>query len=305
MESVAMVIAIVIYAFSRSAQGVAIGQFTEGIREAGFWATARTDVIKAGQRREAAKSLAYFAGLRQLADGFGRFSVGFLVFYFSFQTSLTFLFILSLLMLILVFTINKNPFKRLPRDKEVIKKIFHRRSKKFWYNAFGLTAQQIIPNILLAFLLPLYAYSFLGFDYYATAAVVAVFSLVTAAANLAALKLRMGLNSLLFFTLMKVPAFVLIPFVGPDIMPLVIVLAIGSGCGNILSEYVLTSQVSRLKDISTEIGVIYLPLRVSEFLFMSVGGLVILIHGYDLLFYACGLLTVIYVLFAKGVLKKA
>jgi len=307
LESFAMLIAIAVYAFTRSAQGAAIAQFTEGVREASFWATARTDVITSGARREAARALAYFAGLRQLADGAGRIGVGFMILYLSFMNTFSVLFALSLVLLVMVFTINKDPFKRLPKNSEVMRKIFRRRSDGFWYNAFGLATQQMIPNMLLMFLLPLYAYTVLGFDYYGTAAVVAVYSVVMAVANLAALRAGFGARSLLLITLISAPAFLLLPFTGHSLgltLAVVFILGVGGGTGNILAEYILCDEVSRRRDLSTEISVTFFPLRISEFLFLALGGLVISSQGYGPLLLLCSVLTFIFVVYARGELKN-
>ena len=76
------------------------------------------------------------------------------------------------------------------------------------------------------------------------------------------------------------PALALFPFAGKDILPLLVLLAFGTGCSNIVAEYILVDQVYRSKDVSTEIGVLYIPLRLAEFLFLSLGGLVIADFGY-------------------------
>ncbi|MBU0533136.1 MFS transporter [Candidatus Micrarchaeota archaeon] len=303
LESVAMIAAILIYSLSRSAPGFALGSFTEGVRDAGFWATARTDIKHANGKRDFGNALAYFVGIRHLADGFGRISIGILIVYLSFQTSFFLLFVLSLIMFGLLLTINKNPFRKFPGTKIILKKIFHKRSWCFWHNSLGLTTQQVIPNVLLTFILPLYLYSNLQLNYLTTAIVIGLYSLITALANLAVLKLRLSINKLLLLVLFMVPAFLFIPYLGANPLLAIVVLGIGSGCGNILSEYILSDKLKNCKNLSTEIGITFIPLRISEFLFMFLGGLVILAFGYEPLFYVCALLTVIYVIYAKEVLK--
>ena len=77
LESVAMIGAIVIYTLSRSAMAFAFAEFTEGVRDAGFWATVRTDVADANHKKGLGRSFALLIGLRQFADGLGRVSIGF------------------------------------------------------------------------------------------------------------------------------------------------------------------------------------------------------------------------------------
>ncbi|GEM_PF-2465995 len=304
LESIATIAAIMIYVFSSSARGFAVAQFGEAVRDAGFWATARTDIVRANGKKHLDRAFAYLIGIRQLADGFGRIAIGFLILYFSFQVSFYIMFVLSLLMLVLILTINKNPFCGFPIAKILVKKIFHKRSKTFWVDSFGIAMQQLVPAVLMAFLLPLYVYSVLDFGYSGTAAVLAVFSIVTAAANLLAVKYNFSKYTLLFSVLMIVPALILIPYLGELIIIPVLVIGIGTGCGNILTERLVSKDVSRSKNISTEVGAIYFPYMVLASLFIGFGGLAIENWGYLSMFYLCAFIMLYYVIYVRTLLKR-
>lgn len=304
LESIAAIAAILIYILSNSARGFALAQFGEAVRDAGFWATARTDIVAANGKDHLDRAFAYLIGIRQLADGFGRISIGFFIFYFSFQTSFYLMFGLSVVMLGLVLTINKNPFHGFPIAKILVKKIFHKRSKTFWVDSFGIAMQQLVPSVLMAFLLPLYVYTVLDFGYSGTAAVLAIFSLVTAAANLLAVKYNFSKSTLLFSVLMSVPALVLIPYLQELIIVPVVVIGISSGCGNLLSERLVCKDVSRKKNISTEVGAIYFPYMVLASLFIGFGGLAIENWGYLSMFYLCAFIMLYYVIYVRALFKR-
>ncbi len=304
LESLATIVAISIYAFTRSARMFAVAQFSEGIRDAGFWATARTDVMKVSSKKDVTTACAYMVGLRQFADALGRISVGLLIIYFSFTVSFYFLLALSFVMLVLILTINKNPFKNFIVSDLIVRKIMHRRSKTFWQHSFLLAIQHTVPGVLMVFLLPVYLYSELGLDYYGTASMLAIFSLVIAASNLTAAKLRLKTATLLFFVFLMVPALILFTHSGKLAFIPIIVLAIGTGCGNILAERLVSHDVSKHKDISTEVGVIYFPLMFLQFLFISLGGVAVEAWGYLPIFYLLGFMILFNLIHAREVFSR-
>jgi MFS family permease len=305
VESLATIVAIAIYALSESAQMFAVAQFSEGVREAGFWATARTDIILNKGKEKMERAFAYLLGFRLFADGMGRVAIGIIIIYLSFQTSLALLFMISIIMLVIMLTINKNPYKGFPVESVVIKRIFHKRSRHFWYHSLGIGLQQVIPAVLLAFLLPLYLYSHLGFDYQTTGALLAVFSLLTGAANLLLVKYGVSTSAILFIVLMMVPALVLAPYAGDAVLAPIIVMALGSGAGNILSERMVANEVEKRKDKATEISTLQFPFMVGQFIFIALGGAVIAAWGFMPVFILCAFITLYFVVYAQHIFKKA
>lgn len=67
LESIAALAAIIIYALSSSARAFAVAQLGEGVRDAGFWATARTDALDINGKKHLADVFGLLVGLRQLA----------------------------------------------------------------------------------------------------------------------------------------------------------------------------------------------------------------------------------------------
>ncbi|MBD3210803.1 MFS transporter [Candidatus Micrarchaeota archaeon] len=303
LESLATLFAIAIYALSRSAQAFAVAQFSEGVRDASFWATARVDVIHAAGKRHIDRAFAYLVGLRQLADGIGRVSVGVILLFFSFKMSFVFLFFLSLVMLVLILTINKNPFHRFPVSRLVVKRIFHRRPRHFWHHAFGVALHKVTPYVLLFFFLPLYLYTQLGFDYYATASVLAVFSLMIAVSNLLAVRMNLSMHAILFLLFLSVPALILLPLMGDEVLLPVIMISVGSGAGNLLTEKLICRETSGKKNPSTEISVLYFPAMLIQFLIMAIGGVFVSVFGFVPVFSFFAFVTLYYILYAQEVFR--
>ncbi|MFH1685255.1 MAG: MFS transporter [Candidatus Micrarchaeota archaeon] len=301
--SIANMLAIVIYSLTASSIGFIAGTMVEGVRNSGFWAISRTEVLFHNGKDKAANLLAYFGGVRQVADGFGRLSVGFLIAFLTFQKSFILLFALSFVMFVLIVSLNKWKLGNIAINKKMVKRILNNRPRSFWFNALGLTSMSITSNMLLAFLLPLYAYSHLGFSYEETGLMVALFSLLTGIIMMLVLKKHISGKKLMSATALMVPALIVFPFIGSNIIYLVFLLAIGNGCSIVLSEYILADAVSSSDEISTDIGLIYMPLRIAEFVFLFLGGFVIVSLGYAPLFFICSLCVLFFLLFARNHFK--
>lgn len=298
LESVATIASIAIYILSRSARAFAVAQVGEGVRDAGFWATARTDIIQINGKKHLAEVFALLVGLRQLADGLGRLAVGILLLFFTFSQTFELLFILSLLMLVMILTINKNPFKGFPSARMLLRKIFHRRSHIFWHDAWGLALQQAVPGTFVTFILPVYLFASLGMSALDTSVIIAVFTLILAISNMFSIKFRASPSAMVFMSLLMVPAYALLPHFKENILIPLVLIAIGTGCGYVLSEKLVSRDVRRSRNVSTEIGVIYLPYMFIQFLMILLSGIAVEMFGYANVFNFFAAATLYYVLYA-------
>lgn len=298
LESVALIAAVLIYSLSRSARAFAVAQFGEGVRDAGFWATVRTDLAQANGKRHLADVFALLVGLRQLSDSLGRAAVGVMLLFLSFQLSFEIIFILSLAMFALLLSINKNPFKGFPTSRLLLKKIFHRRPHLFWHHAMGIALQQAVPSAFITFILPVYLYTQLGRDFFEISLMIAIFALALAITNISAIKFHMSKSAKIFSVFLMVPGFTMLPLFGHDpVIPLLLI-AIGAGCGNVLTENLVSRDVRRSRNISTEVSVIYLPYMACYFLLILFGGVAVEMFGFQPVFYFFSAVMLYYVIYA-------
>ena len=84
---------------------------------------------------------------------------------------------------------------------------------------------------------------------------------------------------------------------------LVIVLAMGNGESMIVAEYILADSVKESEEISTDIGLIYMPLRLAEFIFLFCAGFIIAGFGYAPLFIVCAACVGFFIIFARKYFK--
>lgn len=177
-----------------------------------------------------------------------------------------------------------------------ILRIFKRRPRTFWYAAILQMLVWLPFNALLCFLIPVYLVAGLGMGYAETGILLALLSLAIGASAVLSMKWQLHKGALLALTMLAAPALVILPFTGHDLLLPLLVLSVAIGASNIIAEYILVDQVFRSKDVSTDIGVLYGPLKAAEFVFLSLGGVVISWFGYLPLFIICGLCMALFVL---------
>ncbi len=295
------VIAILVYMVSGSPLLFALGVLAEGIRASAFWAVVRTEVMESEGVGDVRETLTRFSNYRQLADGIARLSIGFLIAVLSFLGAFGFLLALSLALAAIV--LPKVRWASKPMGRAEIARIFHGRPRTFWYSALLQMLIWLAYNMMTGFLLPVYLTKSLGLPYEETGILMAVLSIATGATSIALMRMDISKRTLIALSLVSVPALALFPFAGSGILPLLALLAFGTGCSNIVAEYILADQVYRSKDVSTEIGVLYVPLRIGEFLFLSLGGLLISAYGYVPPFAILAASAALFVAFGRSVIR--
>lgn len=302
--ALANLVSIAAFGLASSPIGFAFGKVAESVRASGFWAIIRTDTISLnGKSGGAGRALAYFGSLRELADGAGRLAVGFMLAYLSFNGSFIAMFALSVALLLFAMSFRNGKNSSFSADRKIIERIARPRPGRFWYDSAVLTFLPLCMNLLIGFLLPLYCISALGFSYEETGFMLAIISVTAGIMMLASLRMRLSGRWMFMLTLLMLPALLLFPFAGKNVLPLVVLIALGYGCGTVLCEWLLADLAAKSSDISTDIGLIYVPLRVGEFVSFIVGGLVISAFGFAPLFYGCAILVGLFVVFAKGYAK--
>ncbi len=285
LYGIANLIAIELYLLFVTPFGFVAATLLEGVRTAGFWAIARTDVLSTAGIGEVGPILARFSNLRQLADGLGRVAAGFIIAYLAFGGALAVMLALSLGLLALIVSSNGDGALGFRVGRSTFSHIFKRHTGRFWHNSLLQLLVWLPYNMLGGFLIPLYLISSLRLPYEQVGLILALISLASAAFALIFVRLGLSNRTLMLMMLFSVPALVLIPLLGAEGLPLLALVAIAFGCGNIVGEYILVDVVFRSRDVSADIGVLYAPLKAAEFLFLFFGGMVISAFGYAPLFY--------------------
>lgn len=282
---------VLIYMFWPSSPGFFLAGIAGGVHSSAFWAVVRTDPLNS-HPSDPAKALATLAVVRQLADGIARLSIGVMLTYLAFQG--TFGLMLALAVAFGAFLFLSPPKISVPAAAPVLEHIFHRRPATFWQASAILMLLWLSVNTLSGFLLPVYFVKGAGMSYDQAGFLLALLSLATAILALLSMRWNLDKQALSLAVGMAAPALVAIPFLPLYLLPLLLVVAFSSGCANIITEYILADQVYRSKNPSADIGAIFVPLKVAEFILLSASGFMIASFGFGSVFAACALFLAIF-----------
>ncbi|MDD5172480.1 MAG: MFS transporter, partial [Candidatus ainarchaeum sp.] len=296
--SASNLVAIALYALVISPLGFAAANLAEGVRASGFWAITRTEVLQRNGDGDAGRVLAHFSNMRQLADGAGRLFIGFILAWLAFQGSFILFFALSLILLVLVLSVERGKVQDLHVGISNIQRIFKPRPKTFWQAAILQALVWLPYNMLIGFVIPVYFVAGLGLSYMETGGLLAILSLAIGGSAVLSMRWHLHKRTLLLLTLLAVPAIAVLPFAGANVLLLLLVVSLSMGASSIIAEYILADQIYRSRDVSTDIGMLYAPLKVAEFTFLGLGGLVIAQFGYAPLFFVCALSIGLFALLA-------
>lgn len=282
---------VLIYLLWPASPGFFLAGIAGGVHSSAFWAVVRTDPLNS-HPSDPAKALATLAVVRQLVDGIARLSIGVMLTCLAFQGTFGLMLALAVAFGALLFL--SPPKISVPAPAPVLKHIFHRRPATFWQASAILTLLWLSINTLPGFLLPVYLVKGVGMSYEQAGFLLAMFSLATAALAVLSMRWNMDKQALSLAVGLSAPALVAIPFLPLYLLPLLLVVAFSSGCANIITEYILADQVYRSKNPSTDIGAIFVPLKLAEFLLLSASGFMIASFGFGSVFAACALFLAIF-----------
>lgn len=303
LSSCSNAVSIIIYAVANSPLFFGIGIVIEGIRNASFWAVVRTDIIQ-NTKNNIGDALAKYAFIRQLFDGFARVFAGIIIAYFAFVGSFFILFILSLIYIFIVFkSKNTKPVKKYEKTS-FFERIFKKRSFVFWHAALLELFFFLASNTLLVLLLPLYLKSGLNFSYEETGIMLAIFSIAIATGAFLSMKWHLNKRNLIIATFSMVPLLLILPYFIEETILILVLIAFANGCGYVVIEYIVMDQVYRSKDISTDLGVLFAPLKFGEFILFALSGIIISLFGFGAMFFICALSISLFVVFGLLSIKK-
>jgi MFS family permease len=278
-------------------------KFFEGLLHSGIWSVNRTEIIQSYGKRQAERQLALHQGVRYFADAAGRLGAGLLILYLGFQYSFLALSAVGVIFLVIALLSLGKSLKPLKEDKGFIKRIFEPKSGRFWRLSFHLLFLALAADMLFMFIIPVFAATELLLGPAEVGAVLAILSLGAGAASLALVQHNIGKSVLFALTFlgMALPI-MLLPFSGSGILfwLSILVLSIGLGSSFVLYEEILGHAMKNHKNISTDIGLVHIPLRAGEFLFLASAGFMVSFLGWAPLFFLCSLLVIAFVVFARN-----
>ncbi|MFA5050382.1 MAG: MFS transporter [Candidatus Micrarchaeia archaeon] len=303
LSSCSNAISIIVYAIANSPLFFGLGIIIEGIRNASFWAVARTDIIH-NTKEHLEEALARYAFIRQLFDGLARVFAGVFITYLAFEGSFLLLFILSIAYMLLTMKSKNLKMQKRYEKMHFLDRIFKKRSFVFWHASLLELFFFLASNTLLVLLLPLYLKAGMNFSYEETGVMLAIFSLAIATGAFVSMRWHLNKRGLIIVTFGMVPLLVLLPYFTSETILILVLIALANGCGYVVVEYIVMDQIYRSKDISTDLGVLFAPLKLGEFILFALSGVIINRFGFGAMFFICALSMALFVIFGLLALRK-
>ena len=283
-----------------------LGNVGEGLRNAGFWAVVRTEAMEEEKNNQSLASVfVHYSNLRQVGEGVGKILAAVILALVGFVHSFEIILTSSVALLLINLNIAQKINTPKSGNQKILDRILSPRSSTFWFSSLLQMFVWLPYNATSYFILPLYLHSYLGFSYEQTGLYLAAYILGVGIVASALRYLKFDMKKLYFLTSLIFVGFVAMPFFGSMVFIPIILISIGNGCSNIIAEYILSDQILRSRDVSTDIGLVYVPLKIFEFLFYLLGGLMISYLGYWFLFALCALSIALFMAFSRKVVLQS
>ena len=305
-NAVSQTIAIAIYWIATTPLMFAVGRLMDGVRNSAFWAVNRAEIFKTSDSAKVEKNSIKLMGIRSVGDAAGRIAIGLVVMYISFQNAY---FGLGVIGLGLFYLASKVPHEGHSGKKLMdgfAERIMKPRKRDFWLASVPLMFFGAIDYALFVFILPVYMNGVLKMDYFAVGSAMAwISTLFAAAVFLATTKhVKMRLNLLLTLALGALPLAMIFFADQLAFIVLISLFAIGWGMGNASYERIFVWATGKGKHVSTEGGVLMIPQRIAEVIFVAGAGAIAGAFGFEMVFILSSAITIIYVVIGLKFAKK-
>lgn len=295
-----------IYYFSTSLPFFAVGKLVEALRESSYWAVSRTAIYNLSPKSAGVNATSNNAVI-WLATAFGGAMAGAGIAYLGFSTSLLILTLVSLSLgipaVMLWKTTKKTPMSKTQRLFEPL----HPRGRPriFWLVSIALMFNTLAIYPMINLLLPVFMSEQLGYSYLNIGLLFMLYNAISAITTWITLKNALNFHRATALTIISVVASVLLAPSGFFFPALLLALAFVRGYGVGFFEHIVIKVAKDSKNLSIDIGLLHVPMRLAEFSSILSAGFLAQAIGYAPLFMATGILFGVYSFLSLYILKRS
>jgi predicted MFS family arabinose efflux permease len=294
-----------IYAIANSTPFFLFGKMIEAVKESSYWSVNRTAIFSLSPKtkeKEATKNSAVLA----LATATGSAIAGIGISYFGFSFAI-FLFLFASFIIGIPASLLWRIPKRESESKACkVKDLLNplNRGRMFWFVSLILLFFSIARYPLLYLILPVFMVQELGYGYITIGLMYMFYNLFSSAVTFAALRTSLNAKRAIFQSSLAIFAtFLVSNFLG--YFPLLfLVLAISEGLCMGFFESIIAKTTKKSVCISVDIGLLHIPMRISEFLSILYAGFIAESVGYMPVFVLSGIFFFIFSISSWYFLKK-
>jgi MFS family permease len=303
-NSPATLVSTAIYFLANSTPVFLIGKVAEGFREASYWSVNRTAIFHFSPKREGDEATRTNA-IIWLSTAVGSAVAGVGIAYGGFSLTLVFLMFASALLFFpagLLWRAGKTSLK--PKAQSLFEMFDPRgKGRTFWAGSLVLMFNGLALYPLITLLLPVFMDQQLGYDYVLIGLLFTFFNLVAAATTLLSLKLALSTKRAVIVAASGFAVLLVLANSGLFFPVLLCVLAFLRGFSIAFFEHVVANVVKNSRNVSVDIGLLHVPMRLASFVSVLAAGFLVQLVGYTPVFALLGLFFVFFALFSVYVLK--
>jgi MFS family permease len=283
----------------------ALGKLVEALRESSYWAVSRTAIYHLSPHR-AGHEATKMNGIIWLGMALGGGMAGLGIEYFGFSHSLLLLTIVALAIGVPALLLwRRGGTTPISKTKHFENPLNPRgRPRLFWLASVAVMFNSLATYPLVNLLLPIFMSEKLGYSYIAIGVLFMLYYAMSAAATWISVEQRLDWKRALALTLVSVVASVFLSGSGFIFPAALLTLAFVRGYGVGYFEHTVLKVAKDSKNVSLDIGMLHVPMRLAEFSSLIAGGLIAQTLGYEPVFIACGAFMGVHVFMSLYVITR-
>jgi MFS family permease len=294
-----------IYAVANSTSFFLFGKIIEAVKESSYWGVNRTAIFSLSpnkKEKEATRNSAILA----LATAIGSAAAGIGIAYFGFSIAISFFIIASFIIGLPAILLWRTPKQKSESKTCKVKDLLNskNRGRKFWFVSFILLFFSLARYPLLYLLLPIFMVQELGYSYITIGIAYMLYNLISSSVTFVALKTSLGLKRVIFQSSIAIFASFLLSNSLGYFLVLFLFLAVAEGLGMGFFESIIAKSTKKSICISVDIGLLHIPMRLSEFFSILYAGFIAQSIGYMPIFVLSGIFFSIFSISSWYFLKK-
>ena len=293
----------IIYYFASSLPAFAFGKFVESLRESSYWAVSRTAIYHLSPKKagnEATKNNATI----WIATAFGGGAAGLGIASLGFNSTIAVLAIISTGIGIPAFMLWKSSSTiPIPKTAHILSPLKPKgRTRTFWFVSIAIMFNSLAIYPLTTLLLPAFMSQQLGYDYITIGVLFMLYNAISAIVTYLTVKYSLDFARATALTVVSVAASF---FLGWSTFFIICLLALAfvRGYGIGFFEHTVLKVAKDSKNLSVDIGLLHVPMRIAEFSSIISAGFLVQYLGYMPIFLVTGIFFGVYCFLSLFILK--
>ena len=291
----ATLVSTAIYYVAASLPVFLAGKVGEGLREASYWAVTRTAIFHLSPKREAREATKN-NGIIWLATAIGGAIAGLGIASLGFSSTTIILILASAAIGVPAALLWKTGKKSSKQETQSVLRRLDPRGKgsSFWWISIAVMFNSLATYPLITLLLPVFMDQQMDYSYANIGLLFMLYNVTASATAFLTLKAQLSLRRAVIQSVIAVLASIFLASSGLFFPALLFALAFVRGFSIAFFENIVAKATLNSRNVSVDIGLLHVPMRLAEFSSLLAAGFVVQAVGYAPVFAATGFFFVIF-----------